>query len=183
MQYGHSTALGSSNLKIWLYLFDYMFWSWWPLCPVSCKLVQNASDVPVRGSMATLVATQMQPEHSTTLYIFNPRFGLCSFDYVFWSWFPLCPQNCKLRPKCCKYTCQKGWGHLGCRLNATWAFHNPKKLLVDVWVVFSWLYVLVMVPIVPTELQTCAKILQIHLSERVGPPWLQIKCNMSIPQP
>ena len=96
MQYEHSTALGSSNLKIWLYLFDYMFWSWWPLCPVSCKLVQNASDASVRGSMATLVATQMQPEHSTTLYIFNPRFGLSSFDYVFWSWCPLCPQSCKL---------------------------------------------------------------------------------------
>ena len=157
MQYNHSTALESSKLKSWLYLFDYLFWSWWSLCPLDCKLVQNTSDVPVRGTMATLVATQMQPEHSTTLYILSPRFGLCSCGYVFWSCFLLCPQICKLKPKCCKYTCQKGWGHLGCKLNATWAFHNPKKILFDVWVVFIRLCVSVTVPIVPIELQTCAK--------------------------
>ena len=157
MQYEHSTALGSSNLKIWLYLFDYKFWSWWPLCPESCKLIQSASDVPVRGSMATLVATQTQLEHSITLYLFNPRFGLCFFFFFSWSWFPLCLQNCKFLQKCYKYSCQKRWGHLGCKVNVTWAFHNLKIILFDVLVVFIWPCVLVVVPIVPTKLQTCAK--------------------------
>ena len=108
MQYEHSTALGSSNLKIWLYLFDYMFWSWWPLCPVNCKLVQNALDVLVRGSMATLVATRIQPQHSTTLYIFNPRFGLCSFDYVFRLWFPLCYKIANLDQNAANTPARKG---------------------------------------------------------------------------
>ena len=183
MQYKHSTALGSSNLKSWLYLFDYMFWSWWPLCPGSCKLVQNTSDVSV-----TLVAPQMQPEHFTALYIyiyieiFNPRFGLCFFYYVFWSCFPLCSQNCKLRPKCCKYTCQKGWGHLGCKLNATWAFSNTKFILFGDWVVYIWLCVLIMMSIVPTELQTCAKHCKYtcqeewgHLSHKSSATWALVK--------
>ena len=48
---------------------------------------------------------------------------------------------------------------------------------------FFLLCVLVMVPIVLTKLQISAKMLQIQLPEEVGPPWLQSKCNMSIPQP
>ena len=70
--------------------------------------MQNALDVLVRGSMATLVATQMQSEHSTTLYIFNPRFGLCSFDYVFWLWLLLCHKIANLGQNAANTPARKG---------------------------------------------------------------------------
>ena len=40
-----------------------------------------------------------------------------------------------------------------------------------------------MVAAVPTQVQSFAKLLQIRLPEGVWPPWLQLKCNLSIPKP
>ena len=40
-----------------------------------------------------------------------------------------------------------------------------------------------MVATVPTEVQICANVMQIHLPERVGPPWLQLQSNHGILQP
>ena len=39
------------------------------------------------------------------------------------------------------------------------------------------LNIFIIVATVPTGLQTCAKVLQTHLSGGGGTPWLQPKCN------
>ena len=50
------------------------------------------------------------------------------------------------------------------------------------WMVLNWLTMVGRVATVPTQLQVRAKLLQVHLPWGVGPPWLQAKCNLSIPQ-
>ena len=51
-----------------------------------------------------------------------------------------------------------------------WSFFLP--LVLD-------LNTLIMVATVPTRLQTCAKVLQMHLSGVGGTPWMQPKSNVS----
>ena len=36
---------------------------------------------------------------------------------------------------------------------------------------------------VPTQVQICAKMFQMHLPERLGQPWMQLQSNQSIVQP
>ena len=133
-----------------LCLFDYVFWSWCPLCSQSCKLVQNDTNTPAKRGGDTLAASQVQPEHCPNLNVFILKFWLCSFDDMFWSWCSLCPQNCNSTANA---PAKRGWGHLGCNLNVTWEFHNLKFLQLKVWIVFIWLFVLVMMSIVSTGLQ------------------------------
>ena len=41
----------------------------------------------------------------------------------------------------------------------------------------------IIVALVPTGLQTCAKVLQMHLSESGGTPWLQAKSKVTLIKP
>ena len=114
---------------------------------------------------------------------FQPKVWVMFFWLCVLVMVSIVPQNCKLRLKCCKYTCQKGWGHLACKSNAIWAFHSPKKLSFDAWVVFIWLCVLVMVPIVPTELQTCAKQCKCTCQEGWGHLSRKSSATWALPKP
>ena len=44
---------------------------------------------------------------------------------------------------------------------------------------FLDLHIYIIVATVPTGLQTCAKVLQMHLSGGGGTPWLQAKSNVT----
>ena len=78
----------------WLFLFDHVFWSWCPLCPQSCKLVQSDANTPAKRGGDTLATTQVQPEHCIDLDLFILKFWLYSFDDMSWLWCSSCPQNC-----------------------------------------------------------------------------------------
>ena len=47
------------------------------------------------------------------------------------------------------------------------------------WLLVSDLNIFIIVATVPTELQTCAKVLQVHLSGGGGTPSLQPKSNIT----
>ena len=48
------------------------------------------------------------------------------------------------------------------------------------WLLILDLNSFIIVATVPTELQTCAKVLQVHLSGGGGTPWLQPKSNVTL---
>ena len=85
----------------------------------SANLYNSVANTLARKGGATLATAYMQPEHSKTLGSFDLRFGLCFFHNMFWSCWVLCLHSCKLMQNFCKYTYQKGWGHLGHSINAT----------------------------------------------------------------
>ena len=47
------------------------------------------------------------------------------------------------------------------------------------WALIVDLFIFIIVATVPTGLQTWAKVLQMHLSETVGTPWIQSKSNVT----
>ena len=60
------------------------------------------------------------------------------------------------------------------------------KLLVkqlSFWVLILDLNIFIIVAAVPTGLQTCAKVLQTHLSGVGGTPWMQPKSNATFKLP
>ena len=52
--------------------------------------------------------------------------------------------------------------------------------LLSFWLLILDLNIFIIVATVPTGLQTCAKMLQMHLSGGGGTPWLQPKSNSKI---
>ena len=125
MQPERSTTLGSFNLMFGLHFFDNMFRSCWPLCPQICKRLQEYFKYTCQKGWGHL-----DYNLNATWAFQYPRIILFNvwvvfFDNMFGSWWPLCPQRCKLVQTCCKYTCQKRWGNLGCNLNVTRVFCNP----------------------------------------------------------
>ena len=47
------------------------------------------------------------------------------------------------------------------------------------WLLVLDLNIFIIVATVPTELQNCAKVLQVHVSGGWGTPWLQPKSNVT----
>ena len=88
-----------------------------------------------------------------------------------------CPQGCKLVQKYCKCTFQGVGGHLGCNPKVIENLKKPSHDLLRFWLLVLDLNIFIIMATVPTGLQTCAKMLQMHLSGGGGTPWMQPKSN------
>ena len=52
-------------------------------------------------------------------------------------------------------------------------------MFLSLWLLILDLNIFIIVPTVPTGLQTCAKVMQMHLSGGGGTPWLQPKSDVT----
>ena len=161
-----------------LCLFDYVFWLWCPLCLQNCKLVQCNANTPARRGGDTLAASQVQPEHCPNLNVFILKFWLCSFDDMFWSWCSLCPPNCNSTQIHLPEGVKAPWLQLKCNLRIAQLWIPSIKGLDCVYVIVCFGHGVHCVH----RAANLSIVLQIHLIEGVEPPWLQLKCNLSIPQ-
>ena len=59
-------------------------------------------------------------------------------------------------------------------------FSYPQFLYVSFWLMMLYLSVFIIVATVPTGLQTCAKVLEMHLLGGWGTHWLQPKSNVKL---
>ena len=62
--------------------------------------------------------------------------------------------------------------------NVTFKIASPQPLKFF-WLLILDLTIFIIVATVPTGLQTCAKVLQMHLSGGGGTPWMQPKSNVT----
>ena len=71
-------------------------------------------------------------------------------------------------------------GHLGCnpKVISNLIKHHCNQL--SFWPLVFDLNIFIIVATVPTGLQTCAKVLQMHLSGGGGTPWMQPKSNVTL---
>ena len=124
----------------------------------------------------------MQSESSTTLNSLKKRFELCLLDYMFGHGAHYAPYYCKLVLKFYKCTCQKRvgppWLQLKCNLRIAQLKIPSIKGLDCVCVIICFGHDVHCVH----RAAKLRKVLQTYLPEGVGPPWLQLKCNLRIPQ-
>ena len=62
--------------------------------------------------------------------------------------------------------------------NVTFKLASPQSL--SFWLLILDLSIFIIVATVPTGLQTCGKVLQMHLSRGGGTPWLQPQSNVTL---
>ena len=79
--------------------------------------------------------------------------------------------------KYCKCTFQGVGGHLVCNPKVISDLIQPHPNLFSFLLPILDLNIFIIVATVPTGLQTCAKMLQMHLSGGGGTPWMQPKSN------
>ena len=79
--------------------------------------------------------------------------------------------------KCCKCTFQGVGGHLGCNPKVISDLIQPQTNWFSFLLPILDLNIFIIVAAVPTGMQTCAKMLQRHLSGGGGTPWMQPKSN------
>ena len=135
----------------------------------------------------------MQCQQSKTLESPNLKNLLTLFDYIFRLWWPPCPQGCKsvqgttnapARENRCKSLCKLIQPILLTQHNSRYPQVQYRLCCAYVCLIGrpwpgSMIAAACMTPIllcVQREVQECGP-------PRVRPPWLQLKCNLSIPKP
>ena len=74
-------------------------------------------------------------------------------------------------------------GHLGYNLKVMEPYSKPYLIIINFYLLVFYLNIFIILATVPTALQTCAKVLQMHLSGGEGTPWMQPKSDVTFNLP
>ena len=140
----------------------------------------------------------MQCQQSKTLESPNLKNLLTLFDYIFRLWWPPCPQGCKsvqgttnapARENRCESLCNLIQPILLTQHNYRYPQVQYRLCCAYVWLIGRpWPGSVIAAQLQSAlHLYSCVgtgqRVVQGHGPPRLRPPWLQLKCNLSIPKP